>query len=122
MTQEKTFGKYIKLLPVLLLWTEDSFGDCINTITRQIPQIWIFDIFSMPVPIKNQTVPDDTLSNMVAWYSLETSSIAVNLNKMEYILLSKKGQDHCSSPLCCFGDVQSPLYSITSSKLYMQYS
>ena len=31
--------------------------------------------------------------------------------------LSKKEQDHCSSLLCLYCDVQSPVYSITSNKL-----
>ena len=50
----------------------------------------IFDIFSMPAPMKNSKVPDDNLPNMVAWYNLVANSNAVNSNQMKYALLSKK--------------------------------
>ena len=52
----------------------------------------------MPLPMKNPKVPDDNLPNMVGWYNLEANSITVNLDHMKYALLSKKEQDHCSSP------------------------
>ena len=38
----------------------------------------------MPVPVKDPVVPIYKLPSMVAWYRLETSSIAVNLEQMKY--------------------------------------
>ena len=48
----------------------------------------IFNIFNMPVPLKDPVVPTDKLPSMVAWYSLETSLIAGNLAQMKYVLLT----------------------------------
>ena len=39
----------------------------------------ILNIFNMTVPVRGLIVPTDKLPHMVAWYRLETSSIAVNL-------------------------------------------
>ena len=41
----------------------------------------------------------------------------MNLDQINYVLLSKKEEDYCCSPLHQYYDVQSPVYSITSSKL-----
>ena len=46
----------------------------------------------MPVPVKNLKVPDNSLSNMVAWHNLEANTIAVNLDQMKYILISKRNK------------------------------
>ena len=71
----------------------------------------------MPVPVKDPLVPTDKLPSMVAWCRLETSSIAVNLAQMKYILLTATEQVHCVSPLCHHCDVRIPVYPMTSSKL-----
>ena len=68
--------------------------------------------------IKNPKMPDDNLPAMIAWYTLDTNTITVNLDQMKYVLLGKNSEDHCSSPLCHYCEVQSPVYSITSSKFY----
>ena len=44
----------------------------------------IFNIFNMPVPVKDPVVPTDKLLSMVAWCRLETFSIVVNLAQMKY--------------------------------------
>ena len=72
----------------------------------------------MKVPVKDPVVPKDKLSNMVAWYRLETSSVAVNPAKMKYILLTATEQEHCTPPLWHYCDVRSPVHFMTSSKLY----
>ena len=77
----------------------------------------IFNIFNVPVPVKDLVSPTDNLPSMVAQYRLETSSIAVNLAQMKYILLTPKEQKHCVFPLWHYCDVRSPVYSMTSSKL-----
>ena len=71
----------------------------------------------MPVPVKDLVVPTDKLPSMVALYRLETSSIAVNLAQMKYVLLTPTEQEHCTFPLQHYCDVKSPEYSMTSSKL-----
>ena len=50
----------------------------------------------MPVPVKDPVVQTDKLPIMVVWYRLETSSIAVNLAKMKYVLLTATEQEHCN--------------------------
>ena len=92
------------------------FGDCKIPLLDKSNKFETFDICSIPVPMKNSKAPDN-LPNMVAWYNLEVYSIAVNLEQMRYVLFSKKEQDHSSSPLCHYCEVQSPVYSITSGKL-----
>ena len=59
----------------------------------------IFSMFNMPVPVKDPVVAKDKLPSMVAWYRLKTSSIAVNLAQMKYVLLTTTEQEHCTSPL-----------------------
>ena len=83
---------------------------------KKFNELEILDIFRMPVPLKNPKVPEDNLPNMVPWYYLEANSITVNLDQMRYVLLSKKEQDHCSSQLNLYCDVQRLLYPITSRK------
>ena len=75
----------------------------------------IFKIFNVPVPAKDPVVPTDKLPNMIVWYRLQTSSIAVNLSQMKYVLLTATEQEHCTSLLqhCC--DVRSPGHSMTST-------
>ena len=74
----------------------------------------IFNIFNMPVTVQDPFVPTDKLPSIVAWYRLETSSIAVNLAQMNYVLLT--ATEHCTFPLWHYCDVRSPVYSISSSK------
>ena len=52
----------------------------------------------MPIPVNDPVVPTNKLPSMVAWYRLETSSIAVNLTQMKYVLLTPTEQEHCMSP------------------------
>ena len=73
----------------------------------------------MPVPVKYPVVPTDKLLSMIAWYRLETSSIAVNLAQMKYVLLTPTEQEHCTSPLWHYCDVRNPLYSIYQYCLYV---
>ena len=76
----------------------------------------IFNIFNMPVPVKDPVVPTDKLPSMVAWYRLQTSSIAVKLAEMKYVLLAATKQEHCTSPLWhC--DARSPVYSMNHRTL-----
>ena len=49
-----------------------------------------YSIFNMPVPLKDSLVPKDQSPNMVAWYRLEASSIAINIAKMKYVLLTHR--------------------------------
>ena len=77
----------------------------------------IFNIFNMPVHVKDPVGPTDKLHSMVAWYRLETSSIAVNLAQMKYVLLTATEQEHSTPLLWHYCDVRSPAYSMTSSKL-----
>ena len=77
----------------------------------------IINIFNMPVPVKDPIVPTDKLPSMVACHRLETSSIAVNLAQMKYVLLTPIQQEHCTSHLWHYCDVRSTVYSMTSSKL-----
>ena len=71
----------------------------------------------MPVPVKDLVVPTDRLPSMEAWYRLETSSIAVNLAQMKYVLLTATEQQYCTAHSQHYCDVRSPVYSMTSSKL-----
>ena len=66
----------------------------------------------MPVPVKEHVVPTDKLPSMVAWYRLQTSSIAVNLAQMKHVLLTATEQEHCT-----------PIYSIIvmSETLYISW-
>ena len=75
----------------------------------------IFNIFNMPVPIKDPVVSTDKLPSMAAWYRLETSSTAVNLSQMKYVLLTTAEQEHCISPLQHYCDVRRPVYYMTYS-------
>ena len=38
-----------------------------------------FNIFNIPVPVKDPLVPTYKLTSMIVWYRLETSSIDANL-------------------------------------------
>ena len=71
----------------------------------------------MPVPLKDSLVPKDQSSNIIAWYRLEASSIAINIAEMKYVLLTDREQEHCTSPLRHYCDVRSPLYPMALSKL-----
>ena len=77
----------------------------------------IFNIFNMPVPVKDPVVSTDKFPSMVAWDRLDTSSIAVNLAQIKYVLLTGTEQEHCTSPLWHYCDVRSPVYSMASSTL-----
>ena len=59
----------------------------------------IFNVFNMPVPVKNPIVPTDKLPSMVALYRFETTSVAVNLVQMKYVLLTTTEQGNCTSHL-----------------------
>ena len=71
----------------------------------------------MPLFVKNPVVPTDKLPSVVASYRLETSSIAINLAQMKYVLLTATEQQDCTSPLWHYCDLRRPVYSMTSSKL-----
>ena len=77
----------------------------------------ICNIFCMPVSVKDPVVAIDKLPNMVVWYRLETSSIAINLAEMKNVLLTATDKEHCVSPLQHYCDVRSPVYSMTCSML-----
>ena len=77
----------------------------------------IFNIFNLPVTVKDPFVPTDKLPNMVAWYRVEISSIAIDLAQMKYVLLTAIEWEHCTSPLWHYCAVRSPVYSKNSSML-----
>ena len=54
----------------------------------------IFNIFNMPVPVKDPVTATDELPSMVAWYILETSSIPVNLAQKKYVLFTPTEKEH----------------------------
>ena len=97
-------GRFLVIVSIPLLGNMDIFDN--------------FNIFNMPVPVKDSVVPTDKLPNMVAWNRLDTSSIPVNLAQMKYVLLIATKQEYCTSPLWHYCDVRSPVYSMTSSKLH----
>ena len=66
-------GRFFLIISVPLLENVNTFA--------------IFNIFNIPVPVKDPVVPTDKLPNMVAWYRLETSSIALNFTQMKNVLL-----------------------------------
>ena len=53
----------------------------------------------MPVPVKDPLIPTDKCPNLIVWYRLETTLIAVNLAFMNYVLLTAMEQEHCILPL-----------------------
>ena len=71
----------------------------------------LFNICNMPVPVKYLVLPTDKLPHMVAGYKSETSSNAVNLAQMKYVLLTPIEQEHFTSPLQHYFDVRSAVYS-----------
>ena len=71
----------------------------------------------MLVFVNDPVIPRDELPSMVVWYRLETSSIAVNLSQMKYVLWTATKQEDSASPLENYCDVRNPAYSMTSSKL-----
>ena len=71
----------------------------------------------MPDPVKDPVVLTDKLPSMVTWYRLETSSIAVNLAQMKYVLLTATEQEHCVSPMQHYCDVRNTVYPMTSGTL-----
>ena len=66
----------------------------------------ILKIFYMLDPVKDPVVLTDKLPDMVVWYRLEASSIAVNLAQMKYILWTVTEQEQCASPLQHYCDVR----------------
>ena len=77
-------GRFLVIVSIPLL-------DNINTFE-------IFNIFNMPVHVKDPLVLTDKLPSIVAWYRLETSLIAVYLAQMKYVHLTATEQEHCTSP------------------------
>ena len=71
----------------------------------------------MPVPLKDSLVPKDQYPNMVVWYGLEASSIAINIAELKYVLLTDRVQEHYTCPLRHYCDVRSPVYPMAFSKL-----
>ena len=84
-------GTFLVIVSVLLLDNTNTFK--------------IFNIFNMPVPVKDPVIPTDKLPSMVARYRLETDSIAVNLAQMKFVLLTPTEQEHCTMPLQHYCDV-----------------
>ena len=118
MTQNEGFGSYIILLLVTALWIRTYFLVIVSIpLLGNINTFKIFNIFSMPVPVKDPIIPTNKLPNMVAWCRIETSLITVNLAQMKYVLLTATEQEHCTSSLWHYCDVTTPVYSMISSKL-----
>ena len=89
MTQKERFGSYIKTLTFTTVLDKDRFLVIVSIPLLDNMNIFEFlNIFNMPVPVKDPVVPTDKLPSKVAWYRLETSSVAVNLAQMKYVLLT----------------------------------
>ena len=65
-------GRFFVIVSIPLLDSMNTFEIC--------------SIFHIQVPVKDPVVPMDKLSSMLTWNRLETSSIAVNLAQMKYVL------------------------------------
>ena len=65
-------GGFLLIISICLLDNMDTFD--------------IFKIFNMLVPDKDPIISTDKLPTMVAWNRFETSSIAVNLAQIKYVL------------------------------------
>ena len=73
----------------------------------------MFRVHNLPVPLNfNGTNTTDT----VAKYQLETEAIAVNNERTNVALLTRKEHEGCSKPIVGFCAIRSPIFPISLSK------
>ena len=77
----------------------------------------VYNIYNLPLPIKDPNVAVKEMPNMVAEFKLESKLLAINLEQMKYILLTSAELESCTSPLHHYCDIRSPVYPINLSKL-----
>ena len=77
----------------------------------------VYNIYNLPLPIKDPNVAVKEMTNMVVEFKLESKSLAINLEQMKYILLTSAELESCTSPLHHYCDIKSPVYPINLSKL-----
>lgn len=84
---------------------------------RKIPTVFI-KVHYLPALMTNQSnsIIDNGCS-MVAQYDLEANSIAVNIDRTQYMLLSSNELRSCPNPLMGFCFAKSPVYKTSVSKL-----
>ena len=75
----------------------------------------VYKVHNLPVPINS--TPEVKNSGMIAKYSLESNSFAVNGDNSKFILLTKSELPHCANPFQKSCKIESPIYPINLSKL-----
>ena len=93
-----------KLFVVVSIPLLDTFG-----------QLELYQVHNLAVSLNHNGDNQDI--TMFAQYQLETKDLAINNKRTQYILLTSKEAEICSSNQNKYCSIRSPVYSVTSSKL-----
>ena len=80
----------------------------------------IYRVHNLPVPITINEINKQAINsvhNMLSQYRLETTLIAVNAKRTQYLLLKESESNTCTHPMSKYCFIESPVYPINLSKL-----
>ena len=117
MTLEDNYGNISVSHLCNYIGSCSNLGYCLSPPSGCSNKFEVYNIYNIPLPIKDPNVAVKEMPNMVAEFKLESKLLAINLEKMKYILLTSAELESCTSQLHHYCDIRSPLYPINLSKL-----
>ena len=79
----------------------------------------IYNVINSHLPFYVSNLTVSLQLHFVVKYKLETSALAINPGRTKYIILEADELDHCSTPVLEYCDVQSSIFPLIFSKLYV---
>ena len=101
---------YYKTLTCATLIKDQQFVTLVNLPLLELNSLFeVYQIHNIPVPYLD--------TKMTAKYELETTTIAVNAPRTQYILLTETDLARCSNPATNFCTLRSPVYDFAGTEL-----
>ena len=75
----------------------------------------IYKVINLPIPIMEDLLESTDTHTVVARYDLESVGLAINLQRMKYVLLNQKHLDQCTNPRLGICDMKLPIYPVNLS-------
>lgn len=115
----KDIWSYYKILTSTALLERDLFVVIISIpLVDSQKQFEVYEVTSLQLPHDPKTTPAlQNSPHMAAYYDLETTAIAVNTERTQFVILNREEFMKCNLVLVPFCDIRSAIYRLSDSNL-----
>ena len=77
----------------------------------------IYNIINSQLPYHDPQIENNLQPKFSAKYKIETTALAINVQKTQYMILNNDELTHCSTPLLDYCNVRSSIFPVNLNKL-----